>query len=244
MTVTSIQSLAGKLNFIAKAFPMGRPFICHLYDISAGKHPQRMLLIPDEVKSNLQLWHVFLSNFKDWLPILDKQQRAKAGITVFTDASANPKLGWGIYVPKTGCRSYGQWNVQYIIQNSPSIDFLEIYAILVFLDMKGPELLDTFLFFKSDNMPTVDTLTNKSSKSKELMIIIRAITLICITHTISFKITHVPGYLNSYADHLLVTVGQISQLHSRHQRFAVLETLGPCLALTHRHAQELIQLTT
>ena len=106
----SLQSLAGKLFFIAKAFPLGRPFIQRLYDLAAAKHPKRLVQLDDIVQQDLQLWSTFLNHFKGWLLILDTDQRKKASMTIFTGASANPKLGWGIYVPETGIWSYGRWN--------------------------------------------------------------------------------------------------------------------------------------
>ena len=86
--------------------------------------------------------------------------------------------------------------------NNPSIDFLEMFAILVFLDMKGVDLCDNIIHFKSDNQPTVDSLANKTSKSPHLMTLIRVIVLICLNYNIRFTILHVPGQLNVHADHL------------------------------------------
>ena len=57
----------------------------------------------------------------------------------------------------------------------PSIDFLEMYVILIFLDSKRKEIENHHLQFFSDNQPMVDTLTSKSSTSSQLMTIIRII---------------------------------------------------------------------
>ena len=46
-------------------------------------------------------------------------------------------------------------------QYEPSIDFLEMYAILIFLDIKAKDLQNFHLQFFCDNQPMVDTLTNK-----------------------------------------------------------------------------------
>ena len=51
-TVASLQSLAGKLNFIAKAFPLGRPFIRSLYMAATGKHPKRSVQIDDVMRQD------------------------------------------------------------------------------------------------------------------------------------------------------------------------------------------------
>ena len=77
-----------------------------------------------------------------------------------------------------------------------------MYAILIFLDMKGADLRDSIIHFKSDNQPTVDTLTNETSKSPHLMTIIRVIVLIYLNYNIRFTISHVTGHANVHADHL------------------------------------------
>ena len=118
-------------------------------------------------------------------------------MTIFTNASANPKLGWGIYIPATGIWSYGRWDPQFFQDYQPSIDFLEIYVILIFLDIKRHSIENHHLQFYSNNQPTVDALTNPS---KQLMTIIRIITLICLHHNICFTISHIRGKANIHAD--------------------------------------------
>ena len=199
-TVGVLQSLVGKLNFIAEAFPMGRPFIHRLYDIAAGKHPKSLVQLDQIVHQDLLLWSSFLCQFKVWLPILDHQQCKKASMSVFTDASANPKLGWGIYIPSHGYWSYGRWDQQFFKQYQPSIDFLEMYAILIFLDIKAKNLQNYHLHFFCDNQPTVDALTNKSSASVQLMTVIRIITLICLHSNICFNISYIRGKSNVHAN--------------------------------------------
>ena len=62
-TTRACQSLAGKLDFISKAFPMGHPFIQSLYDIAAGKHPKRAMQLVQVAHQDLLLWLLFLQQF-------------------------------------------------------------------------------------------------------------------------------------------------------------------------------------
>ena len=198
----SLQSLAGKLNFIAKAFPLGRPFIQILYTAAVGKHPKRLVPVDGVITQDLLLWASFMHGFKGWLLILDSQQRRKASMTVFTDASAKSELGWGIYVPQKGWSSYGKWDPVFFKCYQPSIDLLEMYTILIIIDIKKHQLENCYIQFFSDNQPTVDALTNRTSSSTQLMTIIRIITLICLYFNIHFKISHIKGKDNIFADHL------------------------------------------
>ena len=127
---------------------------------------------------------------------------SKASMTVFTNVSANPQLGWGIYVPEKGWWSYGKWDPVFFKCYQPSTDFLEMYTILIFIDIKKHQLENCYIQFFSDNQPTVDTLTNRTSSSMQLMKIIRIITLICLNFNICFKISHIKGKDNIFADHL------------------------------------------
>ena len=144
---------------------------------------------------------------------------------VYTDASANPNLGWGIYVPSHGYWSYRRWDPQFFDQYHPSIDFLEMYAILIFIDIKANDLQNYHLHFFCDNQPTVDTLTNKSSASTQLMTIIRIITLICLHNNIHFNISHVSGKSNTHAD--LLSHIKLDKFMQQVEDYVALEHLKP-----------------
>ena len=70
-------------------------------------------------------------------------------MTIYTDASANPTLGWGIYVPDQGLWSYGQWDPHFFQEYQPSIDFLEMYVMLIILDVKRHQIENHYLQFFS-----------------------------------------------------------------------------------------------
>ena len=127
-TASSLQSLSGKLNFIAKALPMGWPFIHRIYDISMAVHPHHIIPIQDELREDLLLW----LTFQGWLPILDSQQKKCNTLQVFTDASANPKLGWGVYTPTKGWWSYGQWTQEFFDDFNPSLTFWKCLLLQFF----------------------------------------------------------------------------------------------------------------
>ena len=82
-TASSLQSLSGKLNFIAKALPMGWPFICRIYDISAAIHACWILPIQEELREDVNLWLAFLQQFQGWLPILDTQQKKQNTLQIY-----------------------------------------------------------------------------------------------------------------------------------------------------------------
>ena len=50
-------------------------------------------------------------------------------VMIFTDASANPLLGWGAWSSTSWM--WDRWNPGFLNSFQPSIDFLELYAIVV-----------------------------------------------------------------------------------------------------------------
>ena len=77
-----------------------------------------------------------------------------------------------------------------------------MFAIAIFLVTKAKDLHNHTLHFQSDNMPTVDAMSNMSSCSKQLMILLRIITITCLNNSIHYTIKHVKGSLNLHANHL------------------------------------------
>ena len=56
------------------------------------------------------------------------------------DASANPDLGWGAwYDQEWMCQ---KWDKDFLDQNKPSIDFLELYAVVVVVYAWTPKLIN------------------------------------------------------------------------------------------------------
>ena len=72
----------------------------------------------------------------------------------------------------------------------PSIDFLELYALLVAVMTWALFLMDKVVLFRSDNTPAVFALINKASSSDDMMLLIHYITLFCMTHNITILSKH------------------------------------------------------
>ena len=93
VAAANLQSLAGKLNFLVKAFPLGCPFVCQLYNSAAGKHPCRQVQVSEDIKKDLQLWGAFLVQFRGWLPILNSVQANK--LPWWSTQMHQPTSPWG-----------------------------------------------------------------------------------------------------------------------------------------------------
>ncbi|MCP3928348.1 MAG: hypothetical protein GY705_04535, partial [Bacteroidetes bacterium] len=64
VTLRTIQSIAGLLNFFTKVIKCGRVFIRRLYDLTRGPAiPTRQIRVTFQARSDLRVWKCLLENF-------------------------------------------------------------------------------------------------------------------------------------------------------------------------------------
>ena len=80
-----------------------------------------------------------------------------------------------------------------------SIDWQELYAIVVACSIWGKHWSRKKIIFHCDNQPVVEIINNKHSKSPTIMTLICTLTLITLKHNFYFKALHVAGKLNPHS---------------------------------------------
>ena len=201
-TSAEFESLAGKLNFITKAVPAGCSFTKQVYQSFQGVPKHRHIDLKYPVLADLRMWKHFLLHFKGWMAIIHPNVQRKEAVDLFADASGNPALGWGAWLPFKGAWMYSQWDFQFFMDFLPSIDFLELYALLTGVVTWVPYPSNKIVLFHSDNTPTVHALINKSSDSNQMMILLRFLTLFCMLNNITVSAKHICGKKNLICDYL------------------------------------------
>ena len=181
-TVVQFQKLCGFLNFLCRGVVPGRAFLRRLYSGTRGLSkagnlkPHHHIRITEEHRLDLQVWRQFLQfplvfarPFVDHLPV------TATVIDMYSDASRNFKLGFGAYCGSEW--TFGQWNESFMKRNEPSIEYLELYTLLV-------GVMNWIKFFKNrriilfcDNEAVVHMVNNNSSKCKNCMHLIRVLVL-------------------------------------------------------------------
>ena len=197
-----LQSLAGKLNFVIKVVPAGKCFIKCIYQAQVGVLHHQHIDLSSPVLSDLHIWKVFLAKFRGWMPIMDTKVLHASAIGVFTDAVGNVKLGWGAWLPHLGLWMYSQLEEDFFQKFQPSIDFLELYALLATIVTWAPHLMDHAILFQLDNTSTVFALRNKSSNSNQMLFLLHFLTQFCMAHNITVLARHVHGIHNMICDKL------------------------------------------
>ena len=68
-------------------------------------------------------------------------------LEMVADAAGSAHLDWGAWLPHTGHWMYSQWEVEVFDVLNQSIDFVELYALLVVVVILAPMLMDHVVLF-------------------------------------------------------------------------------------------------
>ena len=94
---------------------------------------------------------------------------------------------------------FGEWNSQWQHQN---ITLLELYPIVLALDLWGNILQNKCVVFHTNNLALVAIINKQTSKDVQIMCLIRKLVLTCLRNNIYFQAKHVVGTKNVLADAL------------------------------------------
>ena len=97
---------------------------------------------------------------------------------------------------------WDKWDVHFMHQQQPSIDFLELFAVLVAVYTWSHHFTNKHVIVHSDNQPTVAVVNAKTSNSDSMLVLIRFLTLHCMLNNIKLTLQFVPGTSNQWADAL------------------------------------------
>ena len=125
-----LESLTVKLNFIAKAVPAGWSFTKRVYQCFQGIPKHRHTDLKQPVLADLRMWKLFLLHFKGWKPIIHPAVQRSQMVELFADAAGNVNLVWGAWLPHVSMWTHVHLEAKFFQKFNPSIDFLELYALL------------------------------------------------------------------------------------------------------------------
>ena len=193
-TKRQLLSLIGKLSFSCKVVPAGRIFIRRLIDLSTTvRQLHHHIRLTVDARLDLQWWLTFLPHWSGRSLILDSHWTLNTTMQLFTDASGNE--GWGAYW--SGRWLQDHWSPEQLEMN---IAWKELYAIVVAVHTWGNFWQRQKILFNCDNHTVVDIWEKGSTKSPEIMSLVRLLYLCAAHHNINICIQHIPGTSNNIAD--------------------------------------------
>lgn len=200
VTLKQMQSLIGVLNFACRAVVPGRPFCRRLINSICGlTKPFHHLRLSKGMRQDLQLWLCFFEGFNGISVFHDRYWVFNEDVQLFTDSAAS--LGFGAFY--AGKWTYAAWPQSWLeLGITNDITVLELFPLVVALHIWGEELRNKKICFRCDNIAVVHIVNTMTSKSDRIMVLLRALTLVCLRLNIVVKATHVSGVKNKLADAL------------------------------------------
>ena len=205
-TVPRTQKLCGLLNFLCRAIYPGRPFLTRVYATLSGMgnklKPHHHITIPHETINDLKIWEYFLSTPEAYSrPFIDlKGCESAVTLDWFTDSAKAQGKGFGGHYKSHWF--HGVWDDDFLIQEDPSIEFLELYAVTISILLWSKEHKNQRIVLFCDNESMVFMLNRQSSRCRNCLVLIRLITLQCLVNNVRIYTKHVRTFLNDRADAL------------------------------------------
>ena len=116
----------------------------------------------------------------------------------FTDSAKGHDLGFGgVFRPHW---LFGHWKQDFIKREDPSIEFLELYGLVVAVFVWSKELINRRIVVFCDNQAIVNMINNNSSSCQFCMKLIRMLVLLSLKRNMRIFAKWVRGSLNIQAD--------------------------------------------
>jgi hypothetical protein len=201
-TLKEIQSLIGSLNFCCREIPIGRPFCRRLINAICGvTRPFHHLKVKNGMRLDLNMWLSFFKNHNGISVFHDRFWVSNEDVQLFTDSAGGSGRGLGIFFQGHWCQA--KWPLTWHKKGiTKDITVIELFPILVAVFIWGSELKNKKIKFRCDNEAVVHILNTLTSKSDNVMCLVRKLTLECLKLNILVRAEHVPGTLNTVCDAL------------------------------------------
>lgn len=202
VTLRELQSLIGSLNFACQVIAPGRAFCRRLIDATTRvSKPHHRIRVTKEMREDLKLWTVFLSEYNGVTVMLDYSWSSSDILQLFTDSAGGLHRGFGAYFQGHWAQSCWpiEWGELGILSD---ITFLELFPVVVAMELWGNILSNKKIIFHIDNQAVVTIINKKSSKSPRVMVLVRRLVLLTLKLNMLIKAEHIPGKYNIIADSL------------------------------------------
>ena len=201
VTLQSLQSLIGLLQFACRAIVPGRTFLRRLIDLTKGVQSKHLIKLSREAILDLAAWLSFLQVFNRRVLILPELWATSATLKLFSDASGHA------FAAVFGAKwIQGQFPKQWVTKN---IAIKELLPIVLAVRMWAQHLKNKRIMFFTDNLAIVSVINNTTSKEKGLMLLVRQLVIVSLANNILFCAKHIPGRHNRIPD--MLSCSQIPQ---------------------------------
>ena len=196
VTLERLQSIIGSMNFASKVVIPGRAFSRRLIDLTKGvTKSHHHIHLNKEARADLAAWQAFLDDFNGSYLFINQRWLSSDKISLYTDSAAS--YGYAAVYGSNWVN--GSWPHPW---DKFHITILELYPILLALELWGSQLANHSVLFLCDNEAVVHIINKQSSKEPKVMVLVRQLVLCTLKFNLLVKAKHLPGKLNIIADKL------------------------------------------
>ena len=188
-----VESLIGKLQFLAKCIRAGRIFLSRLIHLVKGMNRTDHYTIPLEARRDIAWWGRCAHKYNG-ISLMWMHKEPQPDMVIAMDACL---VGYG-----------GTWENQYFRGRFPkhlqglNIAYLEILAVMVALKIRGQKLEGLYFWIHVDNEAVAAVLNTRASRDVNLQKVLREIALIAAEYQFVIKARHISGISNRIPDWL------------------------------------------
>lgn len=150
------------------------------------------------MRDDLEVWLSFLRTYNGhscW----QLEEVPNSQLELYTDASGS----WGFGAFFQGAWSAEAWPASWAqLDLLRNMTLLELFPIVVAVELWGEDLRNRRVVFWTDNMSVVHVINRLSARSPPVISLLRFLVLRCLQLNVWFRAKHVPGVANSIADSL------------------------------------------
>ena len=188
-----LESLIGKLSFIAKVVQPGRLFLRRLIHLTTTvKKSHHHITLNEDSRADIDWWAQFLPEWSQITLIPETYSTLPTDLRLHTDACG---YGFGGIYQLSWIQ--GTFEGEYA---NHSIDFKELFAIVASVFTWGRNWSGKRIIIHTDNKPITDIWQAGSSPSKDIMCLIRKLYLFAAEFQFSISLKHISGTHNGIAD--------------------------------------------
>ena len=194
-TKRELLSLIGKLMFISKVVRSGRTFVRRLIELSKrAKYLHHRIKLNSSAQQDIRWWLAYLPTWNGISAFMDDDWTSSVDLQMFTDASDLALAGY----------FNGEWFIVPLDaeQKSRSINWRELYAIVVAVATWGSKLTSKQLLIHCDNMAVCHILKSGTSKNIQIMTLVRLLFYYCAQYNCVCSAEYISTHDNTLADSL------------------------------------------
>ena len=194
-----LQSIIGKLSFACKVVPAGRIFLRRLIDTASSvRRNHHHISLTTECKKDFQWWLDFLPSWNGVAMMLDTHYSFAEDMEICTDVSGTH--GFGACYCSDWLR--GNWEPFQTLESGKSIAWQELFAVVIACLAWGEQWPRKRVVFYCDNQSIPDIWQRGTSRSPDMMTLVRCLFLTAAKNNYTVFIKHIPGSSNVIADAL------------------------------------------